>query len=133
MATFFPINAPLRPPRDPQKGPKIGPRGGARGGPGTGGMGFLRLNNSKPVLENTPLFVTSKGGALDVTFSLQRFMGKMASVRQILPRAPLKDTLSDPHAIGPSHYQAGFACLDRLFQTTALSVLGEGRLAPLAK
>ena len=81
----------------------------------------------------TPLFVTSKGGALDVTISLRAFLGKMASVRQILPRAPSKDTLSDLNAVGSSPYQAGFACLSRLCLATYAIASRLWRLAPPAK
>ena len=70
---------------------------------------------------------------MDVTISLRAFLGKMASVRQILPRAPSKDTLSDLNAVGPSHYQPGFACLSRLCLATYAIASRLWRLAPPAK
>ena len=103
---------------------------GARTG---GDTGFSRTHNSKSVSKRPPLFVTSKGGALDVTISLRAFLGKMASVRQILPRAPSKDTLSDLNAVGSSHYQAGFACLSRLCLATYAIASRLWRPAPPAK
>ena len=67
-----------------------------------GGIDFLAETNSKSFIRNTPFFVTSKAPPLDVTISLRRFMGKMASVRQILPCQPGKHPLSGLYDPRPS-------------------------------
>lgn len=133
IATIFPRKGPYETPWNQPDDPNWARKGAPAGCQDGGGYRFSQTHNSKSVSKRPPLFVTSKGGALDVTISLRAFLGKMASVRQILPRAPSKDTLSDLNAVRPSHYQPGFACLSRLCQTTFTTASRPWRLALPAK
>ena len=62
----------------------------------TGGYQFSRTFQLKIRSKKYPPFLSHpRPPPLDVTISLRRFMGKMASVRQILPCQPGKHPLSD--------------------------------------